>query len=59
MNYLICVFCSEVYNDIQVCPECHDYKGLMALSEGVAYLGNDPADYHELWQVDSGELMKP
>ena len=31
---LVCVYCENTYeNDIQVCPECNEYDGLMPVNE--------------------------
>jgi len=40
----ICVFCyTTTY--AYICPECHDYKGLMAIGEAESYLDEDLTDY--------------
>lgn len=47
MNFVMCVFCENVYDDVFVCGECQDYKGLMPIGEAVPYLDLDPKDFVE------------
>jgi|688.fasta_scaffold88247_7 hypothetical protein len=43
---LMCVFCESVFDgNIQVCPECNDYKGLMTLGSAITYLELDPIEW--------------
>lgn len=40
----ICVFCyTTTY--AYICPECRDYKGLMAIGEAESYLEEDLTEY--------------
>lgn len=52
MNYLICVFCGNVYDDVMVCPACNEYKGLMPLVDAVAQYGFNPHDYANYLDLD-------
>lgn len=47
MNYVMCVFCGNVYDDVVVCGECNDYKGITPIVEAIPYLDLDPNDYAE------------
>lgn len=47
MNFKLCVFCGNVFDDVMVCSVCNEYKGLMPLVEAIAYEGLDPEDYAE------------
>lgn len=52
MDIKICVFCGNVWDDVMVCPECNEYKGLMPLAEGIKYDGLDPEDYAEFLAME-------
>jgi hypothetical protein len=46
----ICVFCYTT-TFAYICPDCHDYKGLMAIGEAEHYLDEDLTDYLPLKNV--------
>ena len=51
-DFRICVFCEEVsHKDTYVC-QCGEYKGLMSLGEGIAYIGLDPEEYKEYFDYN-------
>jgi hypothetical protein len=37
----ICVFCLNIWEDVVVCPDCNEYKGLMPIEDAKEYLGED------------------
>lgn len=50
-EFNICVFCEEVsHKDTYVC-QCGEYKGLMPLEQGIPYIGLDPDDFIDYFEV--------
>lgn len=50
-DFNICVFCEEVsHKDTYVCV-CGEYKGLMPLEQGIPYIGLDPLDFIDYFEV--------
>ncbi len=52
-EFNICVFCEEVsHKDSYVC-QCGEYKGLMPLKDGIEYIGLDPADFADYFEINT------